>query len=127
MARNRNARSATPVDGPINSNIGGRKMAGLTPEQIAALLGKTRQKGVYTDYLNSFIASGEGGIDVNEQYVDLRDKKPSTLKQGFENAKDKKEAHEDANLVKVVSDGTHVFLINLKVAGAVPEAEAEAA
>jgi hypothetical protein len=58
------------------------------------------------------------GIDVNETWVEFADKKATTLKQGFDNAKDNKEAHEDADKVKVVSQDDHVYLINLAVAGA---------
>jgi hypothetical protein len=95
------------------------KMAGLTAEQIATLLGKTRQKGLYVEKLNEFIDSEEAGIDVGEQWVEFRDKKATTLKQGFDNAKDHKDAREDADkTVKVVSNEEHVYLINLAVAGA---------
>lgn len=92
-------------------------MAGLTAEQIQALLGKTRQKGVYTEKLNEFLASGESGVSVNETWMELKDKKDSTLKQGFEAAKEKKEAAEGSEFVKVIVNEGQVFLINLKAAG----------
>jgi hypothetical protein len=104
-------------------NTGGKKMAGLTPEQIKALLGKTRQKGVYDRYLVDFLKMGEAGISVNETWVDLADKKATTIKQGFENAKDKQSlaaALEEAGLdpsaatnVKVIASDEQVFLVNL--------------
>lgn len=92
-------------------------MAGLTADQIQALLGQTRTKGQYLVYLNKFIDSGEQGIDVQDEWVDLREKKESTLKQGFENAKQNKEAHEDAQFVRVLVNDGKVYLINLKAAG----------
>lgn len=101
-------------------------MAGLTAEQIQALLGKTRQKGLYTQFLNEFIESGEMGVNVNEQWVELRDKKATTLKQGFEGAKDKKEAVEGADQIKVISNEDQVFLVNLAVASEQLGAEAVA-
>lgn len=92
-------------------------MAGLTAEQIQALLGKTRSKGVYTTRLNEFVASGDMGISVKETWVEYRDKQANTLKQGFEGAKEKKEAAEGSDQVKVIKQDEDVFLINLAVAG----------
>jgi hypothetical protein len=113
MPRNRSSKSTTNT----NEREGVSKMAGLTADQIQTLLGKTRTKGVYVQYLNQFIASGEAGVNVNEQWVDLRDKKATTLKQGFENAKDNKEAADGAENVKVISNEDLVYLINLSAAG----------
>lgn len=89
----------------------------LTHEQIQALLSKTRQKGVYTERMNEFLASGEGGICVNETWADLAGKKATTLKQGFEGAKEKKDVAEGADKVIVKSDEEKVYLINLAAAG----------
>lgn len=100
-------------------------MAGLSADQISALLSQTRTKGQYSIYLASFLDSGEQGVCVNEQWADLRDKKASTLKQGFENAKDSKGAHADAEFVKVISNDDKVYLINLKAAGLEAEAATE--
>jgi hypothetical protein len=117
MARKRNTATSTN-----NTNTGEHKMAGLSAEQIAQLLGKTRTKGQYVVYLNQFLESGEGGLCVNEQWVDLRDKKAATLKQGFEGAKDNKEAQDGSENVKVIANEDKVYLINLAAAGIeVPE------
>jgi len=94
----------------------------LTAEQIAALMQKTRQKGIYIERINQFLASGEAGVSVNETWVDLKDKKATTLKQGFENAKDHKDAAEGSEHVKVIANEDQVFLINLAVAGLAEEA-----
>src|SRR4029077_2772570 len=89
----------------------------LSPDQIQALLGKTRTKGDYVVKLNSFLNSGEQGICVNETWVELKDKKATTLKQGFENVKTNKDAAEGADSVKVISADDLVYLVNLKAAG----------
>lgn len=100
-------------------------MAGLTAEQVQALLANTRSKGQYTEYLNAFLESGEQGVCANDEWVAIRDKKASTIKQGFVNAQDKKDAHEDAQFVKVLVNEDKVYLINLKAAGVATEAETE--
>lgn len=123
MARSR-TKAPQQEDVPqTNTNERGNRMAGLTAEQIAALLGKTRQKGVYIQYLNQFLEGGESGICVNETWVDLKDKKASTLKQGFENAKENKEAKDGSEFVKVIANEDKVYLINLQAAGLETEAE----
>lgn len=116
------------VSNTANNGTSDRRviMGGLTPEQIQALLGASRSKGQYIVYLNKFIDSGEGGVCVNDEWVDLADKKPATLKQGFENAKTNKEAGEGAENVKVMVNEEKVYLINLATAGVAAE-DAEAA
>jgi len=86
---------------------------GLTPEQIDALLSKTRTKGEYVVSLNEFLSSGEAGVCVNDQWKQMGGKKATTLKQGFEAAKDKKEANDGADKVIVKTDEEKVYLINL--------------
>lgn len=92
---------------------GSKKMAGLSPDQVAALLSKTRTKGQYIQYLNEFIDGGEMGVEVGEQWVALKDKKATTLKQGFDNAKDNKEAHDGAENIQVIKQDEKVYLVNL--------------
>lgn len=84
----------------------------LTPEQIRGIYAKRRTKGQYTQFLSQFLESGENGTDVKETWPQLADKKGNTIKQGFENAKEKKEAPEGADLVDVIVDGEDVYLIN---------------
>jgi hypothetical protein len=95
----------------------------LTADQIAALLSKTRTKGMYIEKLNAFLASGEQGVLVNETWPELKDKKATTLKQGFENAKENKEAKEGSEYVKVIANEDQVYLINLQASGLVDETE----
>lgn len=101
---------------------GTKKMAGLTADQIQTLLGKTRQKGIYQEKIKLFLASGEQGVCVNDEWVELSEKKATTLKQGFENAKDSKDAPEGSEYVKVISNEDKVYLINLAAAGLTDEA-----
>lgn len=121
MARSKTKNVGSTTDNNTERN---NKMAGgLTAEQIQALLGKTRTKGQYIVYLNKFVESGEAGICVNEEFADLASKKASTLKQGFEGAKNAKDAVEGAEFVKVVPNDDKVYLINLKAAGVAVEDE----
>lgn len=106
----------TPTNTNTNTNTGERIKMALSPEQIQELLGKTRTKGQYVTYLNDFVNSGEGGICVNETFADLSSKKATTLKQGFEHAKENKEATEGAENVKVLVNEDKVYLINLGAA-----------
>lgn len=104
-------------------------MAGLTAEEIQALLGRSRTKGQYVVRLNEFVGTGEMGINVRETWVEFADKQASTLKQGFDNARDNKEAAEGTDQVKVIKQEDDVFLINLAVAAselgdALPQAAA---
>ena len=110
----------------------------MTPEQIRAVYAKRRTKGLYAEKLAAFIDSGDGGVSVREEWpTDFswdeskpegeRGKVATTLKQGFENAKDKKEAPEGAEFIDVIVDGNDVFLLNRVVLGNVAEDETEAA
>lgn len=88
----------------------------LDTEKIAALYASRRQKGIYLRILAEFIASGDQGVDVKEEWPQFASKKATTLKQGFDNAKGKKESPEGADLVDVIVDGAGVFLINTALA-----------
>ena len=97
----------------------------LTADQIQALLGKTRQKGMYIEKLNAFLDSGEAGVNVNETWPEFATKKATTLKQGFENAKENKEAREGSDNVKVIASDDLVYLVNLAASGLGTEEAAE--
>ena len=99
-------------------------MAGLTPEQIQSLLGRARSKGQYVQRLNEFLESGEAGVDVQEQWVEFRERKANTLKQGFDGARENKLAADGADQVQVISNEDHVYLINKVAAGVAAEEEA---
>lgn len=86
---------------------------GLTPEEIQSLLGATRQKGQYIGRLNEFIASGVGAVCVQEEWpADFAAKQASTIKQGFENSKNSKNAGEGSDNVKVIKNDEKVYLVN---------------
>jgi hypothetical protein len=103
----------------------------MTPDQIRAVYAKRRTKGLYLDLLAQFIDSGEAGVSVREEWNtilgDTENKKATSLKQGFENAKDKKDAPEGADLIDVIVDGDDVFLLNRAVLDASGTADVEAA
>lgn len=95
-----------------NTNERGRKMAGLTPEQIAQLLGASRTKGVYIQRLTEFMNSGEQGVDAKAEWPEFAEKATATLKQGFENAKNSKNAPAGVEHVRVITNEDNVYLIN---------------
>src|SRR5215831_16948818 len=106
----------------------------LTPEQIRSIYAKRRTKGQYTLLLAQFIASGDNGVSVREQWPTEfswddtkegkdRGKQATTLKQGFENAKEKKDAPEGSEYVDVIVDEEDVYLINKMVMGEVEVGE----
>lgn len=98
-------------------------MAGLTPEQIQALLGNARTKGSYTTAMASFLNSGEAGVCVNDTWPEMASKKSATLKQGFENVKNSKDAPEGSDTVKVLVNEEKVYLIDLAAAGVAADEE----
>jgi hypothetical protein len=109
-----------------NSNTNQRRMKmPLSPDQVREIYAKRRTKGLYDGLLIQFLNSEDNGVSVKEQWPELADKKAQTLKQGFENSKDRKGAPEGSDQVDVIVDGEDVYLINKVVAGI--EAEVEAA
>lgn len=93
----------------------------LTPEQIREIYAKRRTKGLYQQFLAELLASGENGCDVKETWPQLADKKATTIKQGFENAKNTKDAPDGSEAVDVIVDGENVFLINAAALGDLAE------
>lgn len=92
-------------------------MAGLSSEQIRSIYAKRRTKGLYTQFLAELLATGENGCDVKAQWPQLADKKATTIKQGFENAKEKKDAPDGSEAVDVIVDGEDVYLIRADMVG----------
>lgn len=118
---NKSTTSNSSTEVTTNTNERGKKMAGLTPEQIAQLLGASRTKGVYIQRLTEFMNSGEQGVDAKAEWPEFSEKATATLKQGFENAKNSKNAPAGVEHVRVITNEDNVYLINQ------PPAEAEAA
>lgn len=104
--------TATPVVASTTERT--YKIMALTPDQIKLIYANRRTKGQYEKYLTEFLASSEDGISVKEVWPTLADKKASTLKQGFDNAKDRKEAPEGSEFVDIIVDGENVYLMNVK-------------
>jgi hypothetical protein len=108
----------TVIETVDNGNTNQRRMKmPLSPEDVRAIYAKRRTKGLYDTLLVEFIESGDNGVSVKEQWAELADKKAQTLKQGFENSKDRKGAPEGSDQVDVIVDGENVYLINKVVAG----------
>jgi hypothetical protein len=101
-------------------------MASVSNDKIRSLYANRRKKGLYLDFLQKFLDSGETGISVRETWpsefphvtVDPENpekkigKQVTSIKQGFDNAKEKKDAPENADIVDVIVDGEDVYLIN---------------
>lgn len=104
-----------------NDNTRRMKMP-LSAEDVKAIYAKRRTKGLYDQLLVKFLDSADNGVSVKEQWPELADKKAQSIKQGFENSKDRKTAPDGAEGVDVIVDGEDVYLINKVVAGIETEA-----
>lgn len=121
------ARPAVPAVESTTHNTNAtkeRKAMALDSDKIRSIYAKRRTKGLYTLFLAEFLASGENGYDVKETWPQLAEKKATTIKQGFENAKEKKEAPDGSEAVDVIVDGEDVFLINSSLVRELAGAEA---
>jgi|SRR5215471_1358026 len=137
MPRQRKTATQTEVQ-PDTSNTTERKIKmPMTAEQIRAVYAKRRTKGLYSELLATFVDSGEPGVSVREEWPTQfswdasqpegeRGKVASTLKQGFENAKDKKDAPDSFALVDVIVDDTEVYLLNRAILDSSVTGEPEA-
>lgn len=124
MARPRKTATTTEAQAEVETvaantvNTEQRRMKmPLSPDEVRAIYAKRRTKGLYDSLLVEFLESGDNGVSVKEQWSELADKKAQTLKQGFENSKDRKGAPEGSDAVDVIVDGENVYLINKTVAG----------
>jgi hypothetical protein len=110
MAKPRKA-TATPTQ-TTKENI---KMAlVLDPARITELQAGSKQRGLYTDELNAFIARENRGEEVDLTDGALAGKKPQSVKTGFENAR-KKLSDELKPTIQVILNEDHVYLINKAV------------
>jgi hypothetical protein len=103
----------------------------LDPDKIRSIYAKRRTKGGYDEKLVEFMTSGDAGISVREQWnaefawnadspddaegKSTKGKTATTLKQGFENAKDRKGAPNGSEHIDVIVDEDEVYLINKMV------------
>lgn len=89
-------------------------MPALTPAEITALLGNTRDRGGKLRYLKAFLESGDMYRNLSDE-AQFATKSESAIKQGFANAA---KQIEDCN-VKIVAMGTgddvEFLLVNLDV------------
>lgn len=85
-------------------------MVGLSPELIANLMGKSRTKNAYGPKVLEFADSDEAAINPKEVWaVELGQKNPATLYQGFNNAINKAGLKDTIALRR---DGEDVFLLH---------------
>ena len=84
---------------------------GLSNDAIAALMAKSRNRGVYGIRLTEFVESDEAAVDVAETWMEFAGKDATTLYQGFRNAVQK--AKLDEKILVKNSDGK-CFLLNME-------------
>lgn len=85
------------------------ELKGLDASKIGELLAGTRTRNQYGPLLMEFMESDEAAINPAETWPLLKDKKPSSLYQGFRNAADKA-GISDEILVKLSDD--NVFILH---------------
>lgn len=132
MPRNRKrTESAQEVEQTQTNVVKERNNMELTLEQVTALLGETRSRGEYAEYLKDFIERGVIGEEIDWDNPLMVGKTPDQAKIGFENAK--KQTVKDSNppVLKIAGAGDvavvkrnagtkeapelHLFLINKAV------------
>lgn len=67
------------------------------------------EKNKYQNYLESFVNGTEGGVDIREEWPDLAGRKASTLRAGFNAARNR--VGIDADGVRVIEDEKSVYLV----------------
>jgi len=85
-------------------------------ETLAEILAGARGRGDYKVVLDAFIKSGYRLVEVPLTEGAFAEKKPQTVKTGFENAKSGKEPPEGAAEVKVVKKDDRIYLVNQAIA-----------
>jgi hypothetical protein len=97
-------------------------MAGITAldqEAINTLLGSVKQRGEYDRQLKTFMDSGQPGVEISLSEGPFAQKKPNSVKTGFESAKSREGAPEGASdNVRVLVHEDSVYLIRTDVAAA---------
>jgi hypothetical protein len=109
MARSRKT-PETPTQTKENTNMANA----LDNDVIAALLASSKQRGVYKEELDAFIARENRGEKVDLDTGSLAGKKPQSVKTGFENAR-KNLSEEVKPTIQVILNEDQVYLINKAV------------
>lgn len=86
----------------------------LDNDVIAGLLAGSKQRGVYKEELDAFLARGNRGEQIDLANGTLAGKKPQSVKTGFENAR-KNLAEEVKPNIQVILNEENVYLINKSV------------
>lgn len=110
--QDRNKTSETQTQTKTNERT--RTSMATTPldaSTIQELLSKARTRGEYARELATFLAGDENGVQVNLEEGVFAQKKPQSVKIGFENARKSKDAPEGAENVRVVMHENGVYLL----------------
>lgn len=105
-------------------------MKGLSNDELATLLGKTRTKNMYGPKLLEFVASDEAAINPRDCWpVEFGNAKVENLYQGFNNAKKTAKLE---NVVEVRRSEDNIFIlhterVNLSIQAQMDEATASEA
>ena len=87
-------------------------------DELASILAGARGRGDYKTVLEEFIGAGIRLAEIPLTMGLFENKKASTVKTGFENAKNGKKPPERADQVKVIKKEDKVYLVNQAVATA---------
>lgn len=116
MARQRNRQDRTKTSDSTQTKTTERKRTSMATtaigaDQIQELLSKARTRGEYARELATFLSGDENGVQVNLDEGVFANKKPQSVKIGFENARKAKDAPEGAANVRVVMHENGVYLL----------------
>ena len=119
MARRRESQTQRQTS---NSTEGATKMAlgieALDQDAINTLLGSVKQRGEYDRQLKTFMDSNEPGIQISLTEGPFAQKKPNSVKTGFESAKGREGAPAGSDNVRVLVHEDSVYLIRTDVQAA---------
>ena len=90
----------------------------LDQDEINSLLGSVKQRGEYDRQLKTFMESNEPGVQVSLSEGPFAQKKPNSVKTGFESAKNREGAPEGATNVRVLVHEDSVYLIRTDIQAA---------
>lgn len=118
MARGRRATPSNTGETVTQTHTGGSKVAtAIDDSMIAALLAGSKQRGAYDTELKAFIESGEKGAMISLSEGTFAGKKSGSVKTGFENARKREGAPEEAKQVRVIVNEDNVYLVRQDLVG----------
>lgn len=119
MPRQRSRASAPSNTGEATqTHTGGNKVAtAIDDTEIAALLAGSKQRGAYDTELKNFIEGGEKGVLISLADGTFAGKKSGSVKTGFENARKRDGAPDEAAQVRVIVNEDKVYLVRQDLVG----------